>query len=163
MCIRDRYSLPIFVILDLLVLKLIFNKVPDVKWRNVYLVLVIAAMAFGNLVVYPRHVAQGWDSTLGHLPYYELRRDAIDYMKKENIPFNKTGTTFPNTAHTKHIDLSNDNWQFTKKNLETNEYLFYSNVFNEFTQQELRTLELRWRKIYDSNKLGVKVIIYKHP
>ena len=159
----NRYLLPIFVIIDLLVLKLIFNKVKDVKWRRVYLVLIIGTMALGNLLVYPRHVAQGWDSTLGHLPYYELRRDAIDFMKKEKIPFSKTGTTFPNTANTKYIDLSNENWQFAKKDLETNEYLFYSNVFNEFTDEELRTLELRWRKIYEAKKIGIEVIIYKHP
>ncbi len=159
----SRYLLPIFIVIDLLVLKLIFNKVKDIKWRRLYLVVVIGAMALGNLLVYPRHVAQGWDATLGHLPYYELRRDAIQFMKKENIPFDKTGTTFPNTASTKHIDLSNENWKFANKNFETNEYLFYSNVFNEFTDEELRTLELRWRKIYESKKIGVEVIIYKHP
>ena len=47
--------------------------------------LLLAGLISGNLWIYPRNIAQGWDATLAHVPYYNLRIEAINYLDKNNI------------------------------------------------------------------------------
>lgn len=86
-------------------------------------------LATGNLWVYPDKIAQGWDSTLAHLPYYKIRSQAIQYLNEQDVNFQNVQSFFPNTATIDAIDLNNDQRFFTDFN-NCCEYVIYSNVFN---------------------------------
>jgi hypothetical protein len=83
----------------------------------------------GNLWVYPEKIAQGWDSTLAHLPYNKIRREALKYLDQNNINYNEVQSFFPNLSSIDDIDLNNDHRQFIEFN-NCCDYVFYSNVFN---------------------------------
>ena len=89
----------------------------------------LVAITTGNLWIYPEKISQGWDSTLAHLPYYKIRKQALEYLDKQGIDFSKVQSFFPNNSSINDFDLNNDNRQFADFN-NSSKYVFYSNVFN---------------------------------
>ena len=79
------------------------------------------------------------------------------------MDFSKIGTDFPNVATLEDIDLNNNTCHFPEKDLATQPYIFYSNIFNNFTDSELKELKTKWEVIKEYKKMQVKVILYKNP
>ncbi len=154
---QHRYFLPTYLVIALVVLYLIHLR----KISTPILPVVLAFLLAGNFIVYPDKVAQGWDSTLAHLPYYKLRSDAIDYLKQEQIPLDSVKSWFPNMASEKFISLNGQESAFSSKELEQVEYCLYSNIFNDIKDHEYDALRDSWKKIYSKKKRGVKIIIFK--
>ena len=92
-------------------------------------VLLFLGLVSGNLWVYPEKISQGWDATLAHLPYHQLRKNAIQFLEDKNINFQEVGTFFPNYTSIDEIDLNDDSRFFEYFN-QKNPYIFYSNVYN---------------------------------
>jgi hypothetical protein len=154
-----RYFLPIYWVVSIFLFLSILQLTEKAarKWLSV----AIIALLTGNCWVYPQPIATGWDSTLAHLSYYALRAKMISYMEDNNIPFEQTGTAFPNQLSTKFIDLSTENHSFEKKDLQLNQYIFYSNIMNDFTPSELQTLQQDWKIISSFKQSFVEVTLYK--
>ncbi len=113
----------------------------------------------GNLWIYPRDIAQGWDASLAHVPYFQLRQDAIKYMDKNNIKIEETATFFPNATRIDNVDLSGDMRHFetyTSKNA----YIFYADVFN-LTDEQYKNLDTNYTIIREFRKRGIHLFIYK--
>ena len=55
----------------------------------------------------------------------------LDYLNTNNIPVSSVGSFFPNTASFKLTDLSEDTQSFKDADLEKEEYILFSNVFNQ--------------------------------
>jgi len=109
-----RYILPLFVVINMLTCFLIFNFLEKTKWKKILFGFCLFALASGNLWIYPKKVAQGWDSTLAHLPYYDLRNNAIDFLQKEKIQLSEVGSAFPNLIELKYVDLIESEKKFEK-------------------------------------------------
>ncbi len=154
-----RYFLPIFVGMHLWVFIIIENLSHKYKTTLRWLVLLI--LFSGHFWIYPKEISQGWDSTLAHWPYYELREEMIGYMRENEVPFEETGTVFPNTASFRYIDLEEADTQFALKDLEANAYFFYSTVYNGLSDEEFRLLEEAWSIEHQLKKWGIEVILYK--
>ncbi len=161
MLLGHRYLLPIFLIIDFIAVYFIYNYVEKRKWKIALFTLCFLGLSLGNLWVYPKKISQGWDSTLAHLPYYQLRNDMIKYIENEKIPFEKIGSAFPNLLSLKYIDLKNDETHFEEKDLERQEYIFYSNVFNDFADEEIDDLEQNWKVVKELKSWNVCVILYQ--
>ncbi len=158
-----RYILPLFIIFTTLIAYFLFEKLTDNRLRKVLYFLLLIGLLSGNFWIYPDHIAKGWDATLAHLPYYKLRRDMINYIEMKKMPFDKIGTEVPNASPLKYIDLSEDERFFTKKNLENCEYIFYSNIYNMFTDDFLQELKNEWTIVEEYKLLQVRVTLYKNP
>lgn len=161
MLLGHRYLLPIFLIVDFIAVYFIFRYVKKREWKIALFTICLLGLSLGNLWVYPKKISQGWDSTLAHLPYYELRNDMIDYIEKEQIPFEKIGSAFPNLLSLKYIDLKNEEKHFEEKDFNQQEYIFYSNIFNDFTDEEIDDLEQNWNAVKEFKRLNVYVILYQ--
>lgn len=161
MLLGHRYLLPIFLVIDFIAVYFIYKYVEKREWKVTFFIICLLGLSLGNLWVYPKKISQGWDSTLGHLPYYELRNDLIDYIEKEQIPFKKIGSAFPNLLSLKYIDLENEEKHFVEKDLEKQEYIFYSNIFNDFTDEEIDELERNWKVVKEFKRLNVCVILFR--
>jgi hypothetical protein len=158
-----RYLLPVYLVFSLLVCHLIFESIENYKIKMISFALIILGLITGNLWVYPEKISQGWDSTLAHLPYYELRNQMITYIKQRNLPFSEIGTAFPNTASFKYIDLTDEDIGFAEKDLMKNNFVFYSNIMNDFSDMEVDELKNNWRIEKEFNCLHIRVTLYKKP
>ena len=132
----------------------------SIKAKVIYALMFIS-MATGHWWRYPNGVAQGWDSSLAHWPYYGLWKDMQNYMQQHNIPIEKVGSAFPNLAELRYLDLSNNKTKHISKDLDKNAYFLYSNVYNEISAKDEDLLQARYKAIYSLHEKGISMILYK--
>ncbi len=124
-----RYLIPIYLTFSLCTATILFSDFVNKKLKYLLTFFWILCLLGGNFIIYPDKVAKGWDSTLAHLPYYELRHEAINYLDQNNIDFAKVDSFFPNTASFDRIDLNHDTRHFSNYSGKS-KYVIYSNIYN---------------------------------
>ncbi len=127
------------------------------KYKNTLFVFLLIGLITGNLWIYPEKISQGWDATLAHTPYHQLRKEAIQFLEIEEIDFKQVGTFFPNYNTIDEIDLTGDYRSFAHFN-KVNKYVFYSNVYN-LSDKEYRILEKNYQEIKRFARFGVFISI----
>jgi hypothetical protein len=158
-----RYLLPVYLMFSLLVCYQVFElNEKNILKRKLFVFLAIGLIT-GNLWVYPDRISQGWDSSLAHLPYYNLRNKMIGYINEKGIPLSYIGSEFPNTATFKYTDLSNMDKGFNTKDFSNNPYILYSNIMNDFSDSEINELQTLWIIEKQFGRWPVKVILYRNP
>ena len=158
-----RYLMIIFILLTILITYILFEKISNKKLsRFIYLALIIGLLS-GYFWIYPDKIAKGWDSTIAHMPYYNLRKKMINYIDTEGIPFNEIGSEVPNITEFKFIDLNNDDRIFLLKDFTAHKYIFYSNIYNMFTDEEIDILKNKWLVEKEFRCLNVYVRLYRNP
>ncbi|WP_375239984.1 hypothetical protein [Aurantibacter sp.] len=157
--LQHRYLLPGYLIFSIFVAKLLFSKLTSTSFKRVATITWLVVMLTGNLWVYPQHISKGWDSTLAHLPYYNLRKESIQFLKDENIRVEEVSTFFPNNMSFDFLDLNSNKDLFTSFE-NKNEYVFFSNVFN-LKDEDYKLLTTNYTCIKKFNSLTVYIYIYK--
>lgn len=98
------------------------------------------ALLSGHFWIYPDPIAKGWDATLAHIPYFQLKKEAVDYLKDAK-PYS-IGSDFPNLRPPAEENLEGSAITiFKQKELRSDNKVLYSNVFNGFSETDLDTLE----------------------
>ena len=156
-----RYILPLYLVFSLITIYLIFEKIQIEKVKYILFAFVLIGSLTGNFWVYPKKISQGWDASLAHLNYYKLRNEMMVYMKKEGIKIQDVGCAFPNITEQKFLDLSNNMDKHPYKNLDTDKYVLYSNVYNEFEDNEIDRLETKFTLVKEFRQLGVFIQLYR--
>ena len=127
--LAHRYLIPLFLIFSILTSRILFSSYVETQWRRGLVLLWLTLIISGNFWIYPDRVSQGWDSTLAHLPYYKLRKEAIDYIDSASLDLSEVHSFFPNNSVIDDIDLNGDDRMFAPYTKGAN-YVLYSNVFN---------------------------------
>ena len=157
--IGHRYLLPIIIPLSICtgywILK--YSKFPGILFTIAFVILIS-----GYFWIYPFKIAQGWDSTPAHWPYYNIRNEMIKKITSSNISFAEVGSFFPNIASTKFIDLSETNMEFTGANLKSDKFILYSNVYNAGNEyiDELFN-EKKWQRFIEERRGRIFMILFK--
>lgn len=149
-----RYFIPSYLSFSLLTF-IILNQF---KRKHFIYFILFGSLLLGNFIIYPKKISQGWDASLAHLPYWKLRKKAIDFLDKDGITINETATFFPNRTKIDNIDLNNDYRSFIGFSGKE-EYVFYSNVFN-LSDEDLLAIETNYLLIKRFEKNRVFVEIY---
>lgn len=157
--IGHRYLLPVYLMVAICTVYWVLRY--SQKPLLIY-VLIIASLVSGYSWIYPKTISQGWDSTPAHWPYYKLRREMLDIMRKDSVPYSQTGSFFPNLASSKMIDLTSDTSSFREADFRRDRYILYSNIYN-ISDDKINELFLsdRWNKVENVERRGVKVILFK--
>lgn len=156
-----RYFMPVYIAFSLLSLYLVLELCQNARWKKASIFVVVVGLISGSFWVYPRSVSQGWDSILGHFPYYSLRSKMINYLDEKGIDKQQVGFDFPGAYPQKYLDLSEEEWSFPEVNFQSQDYILYSNVVNEFSNEELLELESSWKKLHEVKSLTVEFILYQ--
>ena len=150
-----RYFIVSYIALILLAFKILQEFYT--KKRLIYVLLCLGLLT-GNLWVYPKNISQGWNATLGHLPYHSLRLDAIDYLKEKHINIEEVASFFPNYNILDYIDFKGDKRSFSKFN-GSNIYVFYASVYN-LTEEEQKSLTKHYSVLKQFHKFNTTIKIY---
>lgn len=137
--LAHRYLIPIFLVIAVFTARILLLHIKHPILKKSLLFIWIAMLLGGNLWVYPDKISQGWDATLGHLPYYHLRHKAITFLDQKQINFKDVQSFFPNKGVINFLDLNNDKRHFPSFDA-TSTYVFYSNVFN-ISDEEYNTIK----------------------
>ncbi|MBN2215712.1 MAG: hypothetical protein JW723_15895 [Bacteroidales bacterium] len=158
-----RYLLPVFMPVTILTGYVLFVKQPFVRYARVTFLILIISMISGNFWIYPDKIAKGWDSTVAHLPFHSLRKKMKKYIETRQIPFSDIGSDVPNTYTQKLTHLTDDERYFHLKDMKTDKYIFYSNIFNMFSDEEIDELKNQWILEKEYRCIQVKVQFYRNP
>jgi hypothetical protein len=158
-----RYLIPVYYFLSLLTAYMLFGIPGRPGLRKILAIIALAGLLSGNFWIYPDRVAKGWDSTLAHLPYHHLRHKMMQYIERNHIPVEETGSKTPNTSIIDYIELNGDHRAFLEADLTLDHYVFYSNVFNMFTDEEITRLKREWLVEKEYRCLQVRVTLYRNP
>lgn len=157
--LQHRYLLPAYMLFSVFVTKLIFSIQVSEMFKKVSIVLWLTIMLTGNLWVYPQHISKGWDSTLAHLTYYNLRKKSIQFLENEHIRVEEVSTFFPNNMSFNLIDLNSNKAKFTSFNNDK-KYVIFSNVYN-VKDDAFKQLETNYKIIKTFKSITSYISIYK--
>lgn len=149
--IGHRYFIPSYLSLALLS----FMLLDQYHSKKLIYIVLVGSLLMGNLIVYPDKFAQGWDASLAHLPYWNLRKDALKYMDDNKLPIPQTASFFPNSTAIDNIDINGDMRSFRNFTGEE-KYVFYSNVFN-LSDEEFYLLNQNYFTIKTFKNCGVRI------
>ena len=129
------------------------------KYRKLIYTSLMIGLLSGNLWIYPEKISQGWDATLAHIPYHQLRLEAIEFLDQENIHIEQVSTFFPNYNSIDQIDLNGDHRKFDRFN-DDSSYVFYSNVYN-ITDEQYDSLQNDYQEIKRFESFSIYISILK--
>ncbi len=166
-----RYFLPGFLAFHFVVFQLLTNgarwTINDGRWTadkgRWAMTFLTIALALGNFWIYPRGISMGWAATLALLPYHRLREDAVKFLEQEKIDFGLVGSAFPNLNTGENLMLNGDPRRFAEKDFARNQFMFASNVFNDFSENDYNQLENNWLLIKHFEHAGVWIDLYRKP
>jgi len=152
---NHRYFLPI-----ILLFLLLFS---ELEWLNKnWLTIGVVALLFcGNFLIYPKHIAQGWDSTLAHASFYSLETDMHNYILKQNLDHSTIGAAFPLKKDRKYLSLEEGGIIYQDYDMQKHKYILYATVMNSFSDEELENLFTYWTKKKQFRKLGSEIILFE--
>ncbi len=148
-----RYFIVSYLALSLLS----FILIQYFRFKKVVYIGLLSSLLLGNLIVYSDEFAQGWDASLAHLPYWDLRKNAIRYMDNKQLSISETSSFFPNNTTINNVDLNGDMRSFIKFS-GTEKYVFYSNVYN-LSDDELKKLHQNYHILKSFEKRNVRIEI----
>ncbi|MFN8255229.1 MAG: hypothetical protein U0W24_06035 [Bacteroidales bacterium] len=158
---QHRYLMPVNSVFLLLTCYLLFEKLKSEKLKYYLYGFLLVGMLSGNLWIYPEKISVGWDATLAHLPYYNLREKMNLYLNENKIEFEKIGCDFPNLAEQKYLELNNDNRKHKEKETGLDEYILYSNIYNGFSDAEIQKLHSDFVLQKEFKQMGIFLRLYK--
>lgn len=127
----SRYLFPHFALIAIIAF-LLLNKIYSAKKIRIIAVITSLVLISGNFIKYPENISTSWDSTLSHLPFYELREQMFEYIQEENIPFEEISSGFCFYGNQHKIDLSSPSDRVIKNLsfIDETDYFIYSNISN---------------------------------
>jgi hypothetical protein len=158
--ISIRYVLPLIVMISIFVLAFLVEKF---RKANAIFLIVALFLIGGNFIVYPDKIAQAWDATLAHTPYHGLHKKMLVFMDQNKIPINETGSKTPNLSKLKFVYLNNNESSFKDVDIKQDPYVLYSNIYNDFNDNEIDILNEHWIEKKRLQKLNIKLILYQNP
>lgn len=139
--LAHRYFMPIIISASFSILYVFYRSSISEKLKYTLTWLIAACLLLGNLIIYPLGVSQGWDASLAHLPYYNLRKEMYKFLDTRKIIINQVASSFPNLAKEKYISLCDSELAMNDyKSCDRCEYILTGNIYNEMNQQNLINL-----------------------
>jgi len=157
---QHRYFLPFFIIINLIFFQSILL-IKSTAWRRGLWAIAFLGLITGNRWVYPNKIAQGWDASLAHKPYFECKNQLKKFLSEENILSSETGTVFPEIGIQHYRYLNDDETSFQPLDMNTQQYVFYSNIMNDFSDKQLDELEKDWDIVFHCSNFGIHVYLYQ--
>jgi len=156
-----RYFIIQYMFFALIVGILLFHLM-EIKKAKIISICLIAGLWSGHFWIYPDRISNCWDCILAHTPYYQLRRDALNYLDSNHIDFQTTGFFFPATAQGKYIELHDDKREFAELDFKANKYIAFSNIAN-WSDENIDEVTNNWILEKEFKKKRVFIRIYKNP
>ncbi|MBW1294899.1 hypothetical protein [Aquimarina litoralis] len=157
--LANRYLIPIYLIFSIMCATILFSDFVNHKLRIILITIWTTLIISGNFWIYPPKISQGWDATLAHLPYYDLRLKGKEFLDTQGILIEDVASFFPNVASFDDVDLNGQKESFAIFD-GRNKYVFYSNIYN-VSDKEYDDIMANYKEIKKFGKNGVFIWIGK--
>lgn len=157
-----RYLFPFIAIMILVFCSVLEETVTSARFKRNSCIALIFLIA-GNFWIYPDRIAKSWDATLAHLPYYKLRKEALEYLDQTKLSLSRVSGSFPYYETGKCLDLTSDTVRYSQADPEIAEYILYSNISNDFSDTQLLFLKEECIPVKTFGKWPVRFVLYRNP
>lgn len=157
-----RYLFPFISIATFVIFSFLEETVTPTRLKKVWRISLVFLIS-GNFWIFPDRIAKSWDATLGHLPYYTLRKEALDYLDSNGVSLDKVSGGFPYYESGKCLDLNDDTLRYSREPPENSEYILYSNISNDYSDAQLRFLKEECEPAKTFGKWPVRFVLYRNP
>lgn len=160
----DRYFLPVFPGLCLLVCALIQHL--EVRKRIPLLLILVAGLFTGNFWIYPERFSNNWDTSLKVIPFFELKDQMLNFIRKEKIRPETIATQFPLIDPLRYTNLLNSDLHFTNAAdgpVSKFHYYLHSNVCNTDLLPQIEAIKPTWKLLKELHNGQVYIALYENP
>ena len=156
----SRYFMPQYLILTFIVL-LYLSKNQKMKKMKLTFILILFLQLTGHFWIYPEKTSIGWDCTLAHLPYYELRKECFNYIDQNEIDYNDLSAGFCLYNKRRFVELSDNEKNLSGDGINSR-YFIYSNISNlpDESVDELKDTN-QWKPTQQYKKWPVFITLYE--
>ncbi len=135
--------------------------------RNIiFTILTVILLFIGNFQIYPASISNGWDCTLAHLYYHGgMEKFINEYNNNVYIDKKQIGTVFPMNVSTYQYRMDENRDRLINVNgqlIDTVPYVLYSNVGNDFSDEQLNRLK-GWNVVWKCKNGLVEFELLKNP
>ena len=160
-----RYLLLLYILIALLLIHTVALSVKNRGHQKLIFGSVLVFFLSGHFWIYPEQIAQGWDSSLAYLNYYELEQEMLEFINEEELQTNQIFTYLPmNSRNMSYLDFSSrdksKSYPLTK--LKERKFVLYSNLENKSSDAQIE-LYKQWIPVKKLNKRGVFLNLYQNP
>lgn len=156
--INTRYFAFLFLVFSVFLSKVLVNVLLP-KSAKILFVILLFVNVMSNFIVYPEKMAQSWDSSFAHFPYYELRNEVKTFFDNKNIDYSEVGSAFPLLHSIKDTELIEDDRCFSSIDFEKNGFVVYTNISN--LDDEIIDRIKKYPCIKSFQKNGIFMRVYK--
>ncbi|MBK9328264.1 MAG: hypothetical protein IPM95_02890 [Sphingobacteriales bacterium] len=158
--INHRYFLVVYVLMLPSVILVLSER------RIIFTIFTFFLLLLGNFQIYPSSISNGWDCTLAHVPYHTGMSRFIEYCNINKFVDKKgIGTVFPMNVSTYQYKMDDNRDRLINVNghsLDTVAFVLYSNVGNDFSEEQLIQLK-HWKSVWMHKKGLVELNLLKNP
>lgn len=134
----------------------------NIYQRRVIFIFAIGFLGLGQMPIYPATMAVGWDCTLAHIPYFDLKKRALQYLETHEITVENVVSYFPNTDAFDDAELNGDERKFAVADEQAKvkpEFILTSNIFNNHPVEALNAAA--YQLLWMEENRGVWIEIWK--
>jgi hypothetical protein len=156
--LAHRYLLPVTMLFSLSAAYFLMNSSLSLVLKRGIIMVWITVTLSGHFWIYPDKIAQGWDSSLAHLPYYNLQKEAIRYFDDNQIELEQVETFFPSQGAIDFFFLNGDQRIIDGYEGKRN-YVIYSNI-NNLSDEEydyIHSSAYTLIETLESNRVFIKI------
>jgi hypothetical protein len=151
-----RYFMPLYLLLSFAFVTW------TIEQQSKKIGLVILVLLFtGNWWIYPRTISQGWDVSLGHLPFYSLVEDMNTFVSTSNIDPDKIGTEFPIKSSSTYLYLKESLPDYQEAKVGDAPFILYSKVINDYKIEDYIKLEKEYTLVKEFNRFFIDLKLYE--
>jgi len=128
-----------------------------------YGIAILSMLAFGHRWIYPDKVAQGWDASLAHLPYFSLMSQAWSEIPDPEAVY----TEFPLYKPMQSVRPGSQQKRTSFKKAEgdwlSHDYVLYSNIINDIPHGTYDQITNTWPLQREWERGKVFIRLYRRP
>ena len=131
--------------------------------QRFFIIAAIGMLGFGHRWIYPDKVAQGWDASLAHLPFFSLMSEAWSEIPNPDLVY----TEFPLYKPMQSIRPGSHQERLSFRKAEGDwlqyDYILYSNIINDIDGTTYDQITTTWpmQKEWEQGKIFIR--LYRKP
>ncbi len=126
--LTHRYFMSLSACMALIAVLLISQS--QFRYKQGLIVFMVLVQLSGHFWTYPQRMSQGWEGTLGHLYFYNMRKEFRAYMQQQGITKDQVASSSTLMQADKKIDLGIDTVRYKDFEQDSTAYIWYCNVSN---------------------------------
>jgi hypothetical protein len=128
-----------------------------------YGIAILAMLAFGHRWIYPDKVAQGWDASLAHLPYFSLMSQAWSEIPDPGAVYTEFPLYKPMQSVRPGSQQKRASFQKAEGDWLSHDYVLYSNIINDIPDHTYEQITSTWPLQREWERGKVFIRLYRRP